>query len=87
MDDPGRLGVSQPKPFVYTPPSEIRLLSMRRERRILNNRRVILTLIIHWCSEAVLASWSERLAKSTYQENTLLALAVRLEPAFCRLRL
>jgi len=35
----------QPKPFVYTSPTEIRLLLTRRERWIFYNRRVILTLI------------------------------------------
>jgi len=48
MDDPGRLGVSQPKPFVYTSPTKIWLLLSRRERCIFNNCEVILTLIIHW---------------------------------------
>jgi len=48
MDGPGRFGVSQLKWFAYTPPAEIRLLLTRKERRIFNNRGVILTLIIHY---------------------------------------
>ena len=47
MDGPGRLGVGQPKPFVYTSPAEIRLLLTKRERWIFYNRWVILALI-HW---------------------------------------
>jgi len=48
MDGPGRLGVSQPKPFVYASPAEIRLLLTKRERWIFNNHGVILTLIMHY---------------------------------------
>jgi len=66
----------------------IQLLWTRRERWIITNRGMILTLIIHWlepplflpwCSEAKLAIWSERLAKGQYQKNN--SPAVRLEPA------
>ena len=73
-----RLEVSQPK-TVYTSPAETRLLLSERERWIFNNRRVSLTLIIHWLGpasflpryfEAPLAIWSERLAKGPYQKNT-----------------
>jgi len=94
MNGPGSLGVSQPKPFVYTSVTdEIRQLLTRRERWIFNNLGVIVTLTIHWlgppfflpwCSEAMLAIWSERLAKGPYQKNTLLT--VRLEPAILRLQ-
>jgi len=67
------LGGPGPKPFVYTSPTEIRLLSKRRKRWVFNNRGAILTLIIHWlgpplflpwCAEATLVSWSEGLAEA-----------------------
>jgi len=48
MAGPGTLGVSQPKLVVYKSPAEIMLLLMKRERWIFNNRRVILTLNVHW---------------------------------------
>ena len=85
---------SQPKPFVYTPPAEIRLLLAKGERWIFNNRGTILTLIIHWlgspwflprCFEDTLANWSERLAKAPYQKNT--PPAVRLEAEFLRMQI
>jgi len=41
----GEVGVSHPKPFVYTSPAEIRLLLTKREKWIFYNRGVILTLI------------------------------------------
>ena len=89
----GGWGVSQPKPFIYTLPAEIRLLLMRRERWILGNCEVSLTLIIHWLgpplffpwySEATLAIWSKGLPKGSYQENTPSPAAVRLELAIYR---
>ena len=43
-EDRFRLGVSQSK-SIYTSPTETRLLFLRRERWIFNNRGVILTLI------------------------------------------
>jgi len=82
MDGAGRLGVSQPRPFVYI---YLHVLNEKRE--------VILTLIIHclgpplflsWCSEATLAIWSERLAKGPYQTN--FPPTVRLEPAIFKLQ-
>jgi len=75
-------------------PPTIRLLLMRRERCIFDSRGVILTLIIHWLrpplflpqrSEPTLAIWSERLAKSPYQENN--RPAMRLEPVINKLLL
>jgi len=92
-DGPGKLGVSQPKPFVYTPPAEIRLLLTKREWWICNNHGVTLTPIIHWlrpplflpwCFRATLAIWSERFARDPNQKNT--TPTVRLEPAIYRLQ-
>jgi len=46
MDGAGRLGVSQPKPIVYTSPCQnSAALLMKRQRWIFYNRGVILTLI------------------------------------------
>jgi len=89
-DGPGRLGVGQPKPLIYTSPAEIWLLLTRRERWVSN----ILTLIIHWLgpplflpwwSEHTRAIWSERLAIDPYQKNT--PPTVRLEPAIYRFQI
>jgi len=61
-------------------PSETWLFLSQRERWIIDNCGVILTVIIHWlgpplflprCSEPTLAIWSERLAKTPYQKNTM----------------
>jgi len=74
-------------------PAETPLLLLKRERYIFNNCGMILALFIHWlgppflpwCSEAMLAIWSERLAKGPYQKNT--PLAVGLEPVIYRLQI
>jgi len=87
---PGRLGVGQPKPFVYTSPSEIRLLLMRRERWIFNNHGVILTLI-HGLGppffSVVIRTHTRNLEWEAcpYQKNT--PPAVGLKPAIHRSKL
>ena len=73
---------------VYPSPAEIWLFLSKRKRCMFNNCGVILTLIIHWldpplflpwCSEAMLPSWSERLAKGPYQRNTPPIVICRLQ--------
>ena len=92
---PGRGSVNLSHLFTHHPP-RIRLLVTRGERWIFDNRKVILALFTGcgcmglplfspWCSKAMLAIWSERLAKGSYQKNA--PPAVRLKPAILRIQI
>jgi len=79
-DGPRRLGVNKLKPHVYTSSAKIRLLLMRRDRWLFNNRNYPLVGIPPFF--IVFRNHASNLLKVTTRKNPP---AVRLEPAICKI--